>query len=53
MTPKDFLDHSLTEYATQENFHDVDINQLCAAMVHLDIGETIIQYKKLALDANP
>ena len=51
--PRDFLDHSPTERATQENFHNVNIDHFCAAMVHPDTGETITQYKKLARDSNP
>ena len=52
-TPRDFLYHSPTERATQENFNDVDINHLCAAMVHPDTGEIITQYKRLARDTAP
>ena len=50
--PKDFLDHSPTEHATQDNFHDVDIEHFCVAMVHLKTGETTTQYKKLTRDAD-
>ena len=53
LMPRDFLDHSPTERATQDNFHDVDIEHFCAAMVHPKTGETITQYKKLARDAVP
>ena len=51
--PRDFLDHSPTERATQDNFHETDIEHFCAAMVHPKTGETITQYKKLAKDADP
>ena len=43
LTPKDFLDHSPTERAKQDNFHGVYIDHFCAAMVHSDKGETITQ----------
>ena len=52
-TPRDLLDHSPTERATQDNFHEADIEHFCAAMVHPKTGKTITQYKKLAKDANP
>ena len=45
---KTFLDHSPTERATQDNFHDVDIKHFLAAIVHQKTGENITQYKKLA-----
>ena len=51
--PRDFLDHSPTERATQDNFHNLDIEHFCAAVVHPKTGETITQYKKLAQDAGP
>ena len=51
--PSDFSDHSPTECATQDNFHDVNVEHFCAAMVHPKTGETITQYKKLARDADP
>ena len=51
--PRDFLDHSPTERATQDNFHDANIEHFCAEMVHPKMGETITQYKRLAQDANP
>ena len=50
---RDFLDHSPIERATQDNFHDVDIERFCVATVHPKTGETITQYKKLARDADP
>ena len=46
-----FLDHSPTECVTKDNFHDVNIEHLCVAMVHPKTGETIAQYKKLSQDA--
>ena len=51
-TPRDILHHSPTERQTSENFHDVDIEHFCAAVIHLDTGETVTQYKKLANDPN-
>ena len=51
--PRGCLDHSPTERATQDNFHDVNIEHFCAAMVHPKTGETITQYKRLARDADP
>ena len=51
--PRDFLDHSSTERATIDNFHDVDIEHFCVAMVHPKTGETITQHNKLARDADP
>jgi hypothetical protein len=47
------LDHSPTERAIQENFHEVNIDQFCAVMVHPDTGEIITQCMKLARDSNP
>ena len=52
-TPGDFLDYSPTERAPLKNYHAVDIDHFCAAMVHTDIRKTIPQYKKLAQDSNP
>ena len=49
-TPKDILEHSPTERNTRYNFHDIDIEHLCAAVIHPDTGETVTQYKKLAND---
>ena len=51
-TPRDILDHSPTERQTSENFHDVDIEHFCAAVIHPDTGETVTQYKKIANDPN-
>ena len=51
--PRDFLDHSSIERATQDNFHDIDIEHFYTALVHLKMGETITQFKKLAQDSDP
>ena len=49
-TPREFSEAYPTEMKTSENMFDVDIEHLCAAVVHPDTGETITKYKVLAND---
>ena len=50
--PRDIIDHSPTVSASNANVFDLGINHFYATVVHLDTGETVTKYKKLASDPN-